>query len=332
MTESGPFAAWWRRAVGLHGALEPAAAAEAVARLVPVLGPGLARWPVADLVPPDPSEAEAAAFRRLLLARQAATVAGLREASLGVLPIKGYDAARRYDPPSVRILGDLDLLVRPGDAAAAVRALEGLGFAVEASPQGALGVTSDVSFHPLVSPDGLVAVDLHTALDAFPLSAALDADAVFAEASGDRIAPHHAAVAALSNAAKERFAPYAWRHLLDLGRLALQDPVDWRAVDRVVMAAGLGPARATALGALRVLGFPAGRLPPDVAPPTRAARRLARDLGYLRTVAPDRLAKATREIGWCYTPATVARLWRFRIAGLRRRRSGLPPGAVTGGN
>ena len=327
------FAGWWRRALGLDapsgGTLAAATAAEAVARLSPVLGPLLARWPVADVVPPDPSEAADAAYRRLLLARQAATLAGLRAAGLPVLAIKGYDAARLYDPPSVRILGDLDLLVPPRQAGAVVQELTRRGFALEASPQGALGVTSDVSFHPMVSPDGLVSVDLHTALDAFPLSAALDAEAVFEQATGDggdRIAPHHAALAALSNAAKERFAPYAWRHVLDLGRLALRETVDWQAVDRVAAAAGLGPARATLFGALHRLGVPPCRLPAGLDPDFRPAQRLASDLVQLRTAAPGWLGKTLREAGWCYAPATVARLWRFRLAGLLRPRSGRPPG------
>lgn len=332
--EDGRFAGWWRRALGVDAGPGPdfpaALAAEAVARLDPVLGRLLARSPVSDLVPPDPAEAAEAAYRRLLLARQAETLAGLRADGLPILPIKGFDAARRYDPPSARILGDLDLLVAPRHARAAVQALEARGFALALSPQGALGVTSDASFHPMVSADGLVSVDLHTALDAFPLSSALDIGDVFAAASGGpadaRIAPQHAALAALSNAAKERFAPYAWRHVLDLGRLAVQEPVRWQEVDRVVAAAGLGPARAALLGALGRLGVPPERLPPDLDSGARAARRLAGELARLRTGTPGRAGKMLREIGWCYAPATVARLWRFRIAGLLRPRSGRPPG------
>lgn len=334
MTEAEPgrFADYWRRALGLDATPDPAAAAEAVARLTPLFGPGLARAPVADLVPAETADAAEAAFRRLLQARQSATLAALQAAGPAMLAIKGHAAARLYDPPSVRIIGDLDLLVRGDDLEAAVHALGRLGFAVEPSPQGVLGVTSDVSFHPLVSPDRLVSVDLHTALDAFPLSAAVTAEAVFAVAGADgRPAGHHLAIAAISNAAKERFAPYAWRHLVDLGRLALQEPVDWPAADRVLAAAGLGPARATALGALRLLGLPGSRLPPDPGPPSRPARRLAGDLASLRIVQPGWWSKAAREIGWCYSPATCARLWRFRLAGLLHPRSGLPTGAAATG-
>jgi len=332
---TGPFAGYWRRALGLDAEPTPEAAAEAVARLTPIFGPCLARWPVAELVPADPTEAADAAFRRLQRVRQAETLAVLRTAGVRALAIKGSETARLYDPPSLRILGDLDLLVRPDDAAAAVEALERFGFTVEPSPQGALGVTSDVSFHPLVSADGLVSVGLHTALDAFPLSAALPVAEVFAEArpeagseAAPHLAPHHAALAALSNAAKERFAPYAWRHLVDLGRLALRERIDWPSVDRTVAAAGLAPARATALGALRLLGLPAERLPADLVP-SAAARSLAQALGELRVVQPGWLAKAVREIRWCYTPATILRLWRFRLAGLLRPRSGIPPGTAT---
>ena len=264
--------------------------------------------------------------------QQTETLAALRAGAVQALAIKGFEAARLYDPPSLRILGDLDLLVRPGDAPAAANVLERLGFTVEPSPQGALGVTSDISFHPLVSPDGLVSVDLHTALDAFPLSAALPVADLFAEVGAGaepHLAPHHAALAALSNAAKERFAPYAWRHLVDLGRLALRERIDWPSVDRVVAAAGLVPARTTALGALRLLGLPAERLPVGLVP-SAGARSLARELGALRIVQPGWLAKAIREIRWCYGPATILRLWRFRLAGLLRPRSGMPPGTGAG--
>lgn len=327
MTEAHPgrFAGYWRRALGLDATPDPATAAEAVARLTPLFGPVLARAPVADLVPADAAETADAAFRRLLRARQSATLATLREAGTAALAIKGHAVARLYDPPEARILGDLDLLVHESDLETVVRSLECLGFAVELSPQGVLGVTSDVSFHPLVSRDRMVSVDLHTALDAFPLSAAVTAGAVFADAGTDgRPAAHHLAVAAVSNAAKERFAPYAWRHLVDLGRLALQEPVDWPEADRVLLGAGLGPARATACGALRVLGVPKSRLPPDAGQPSHPARHLADNLATLRIVQPGWLSKAAREIGWCYTSATCARLWRFRLAGLLQPRSGVP--------
>ncbi len=271
-----------------------------------------------------------AAYHRLALARQTATVAALRAGGLLVQPIKGFDAARLYEPAWVRIVGDLDLLVRPGDAAAAAGALAALGFTVEPSPQGSLGVTSDVSFHPMVSPDGVVSVDLHSALDAFPLSSALNAETVFRDTVdgplGPHLAPHHAALASLSNLAKERFGPYALRHLVDLGRLAVAEPVDWPRVDAVARAAGLGPARATALGALRRLGVPAARLPDGLDPDFGPAARLSGMLVRLDLPAPGRFAKIGRELAWCYAPATLARIWRFRAAGLLRPRSGLPPG------
>lgn len=329
--DDGPFVGYWRRLIGLDATVDDATAATAVERLAPWFGHTLARSPVVDTIPEHPSEAEEAAFRRLALARQVQTLDRLRAAGRTALPIKGFAAARLYDPPWIRILGDLDLLVLPDDVAATTATLAAGGFVPELSPQGALGVTSDVSFHPLVSPDGLVSVDLHTALDAFPLSAALSADEVFAAADGGtRPAPHHLIVAALSNLAKERFGPYALRHLVDLSRCALRETVDWPAVDRVVRAAGLGPARATALGALRRLGFPADRLPSDIDPGFRPAGRLAHALGHLQLSVPGRLAKVGREIGWCYAPGMLLRLWRFRIAGLLRPRSGLPPGAGTG--
>ncbi|MEQ8398833.1 nucleotidyltransferase family protein [Thalassobaculum sp.] len=329
----GPFVAYWRRALGLPGELDRIAAEAAVQRLAVWLGWSLARLPVEEAVPEDTSEAAEAAFRRLSLARQAATINNLKARGLRILPIKGYGSARLYDPPWKRILGDLDLLVRPAEVQALVQELGAMGFQAVPSTQGALGVTSDVSFHPMVSSDGLVSVDIHTALDAFPLSSALGTDAVFdaADTACSGLASHHAAIAALSNLAKERFGPYSVRHLLDLGRLALQETVDWPLVDRIVDAAGLGPARATALGALLRIGVPAERLPAGIDPAFRPAIRLSRALGHLHLVEPSRWTKACRELAWCYAPGTIVRLWWFRIAGLLRPRSGMPPGADTVG-
>lgn len=331
----GPYAGYWRRAVGLAGTVDPTHAAVAVERLSDRLGWSLARAPVVDLVPETAAEIPEAAFRRLAQARQAATLAALRARGVSVLPIKGHDSARLYEPPWKRLIGDLDLLVRPADAAALVRELEDLGFSVEPSPQGALGVTSDVSFHPMVSGDGVVSVDIHTALDAYPLSAALTAEAVFADAvdgpSGPRLAPHHAAAAAVSNMAKERFGAYAVRHLMDIGRLALREAVDWPEVDRLAAAAGLGPARATALGALRRIGVPAEFLPRGIDPGFGPAVRLARALGHLRLEDPGRFAKVGREIAWCYAPGTIARIWWFRLNGVLKPRTGIPPGAAAPG-
>ena len=325
----GPFIAYWRLALGLPGELDRLVADAAVERLAIWLGRSLARFPVEHMVAAGASEAAEAAFRRLSLVRQTATVNALRARGLRILPIKGYSSARFYDPPWKRILGDLDLLVRPSELTALVHELGAMGFQAVPSPQGALGVTSDVSFHPMVSADGLVSVDIHTALDAFPLSSVLGADAVFGDAdtTGLGLAPHHAVIAALSNLAKERFGPYSVRHLLDLGRLALQETVDWPAVDRIVVAAGLGPAHATALGALLRVGVPSGRLPAGIDPAFGPAIRLARALGHLRLDQPSRLAKIVRELTWCYTPGTIVRIWWFRIAGLLRPRSGMPPGA-----
>ena len=128
MAEARPqgFAGYWQRAFGLAGDAEPAVAATAVERLAPWLGRTLARFPVAGAVPKTAADVHEAAYRRLALARQTETVAALRGGGLLVQPIKGLDAARLYDPPWVRLVGDLDLLVRPADAAAA--ALADLGF------------------------------------------------------------------------------------------------------------------------------------------------------------------------------------------------------------
>ncbi|NQW09536.1 MAG: nucleotidyltransferase family protein [Alphaproteobacteria bacterium] len=318
------FVAFWRRALAPdQDSGKPPASLEVANAFAPFLSRPLAY----HLAGGDPTiDAKEAAYRRLAHLRQSQLVTDLTRSGHSVLPIKGLANAKRlYRPGWVRTIGDLDLLLRPADLAAAVDWLQANGYRLMKPPQGWLGVTSDVSFHPLVSDDGVVEVDLHTAPDAFPLSRALSAEAVFRDAvTVDGLAvPNttHTAMIALSNLAKERFAPRALRQLIDLGRVAAMEPVDWDAVTRLSERAGLRPALNTATGALRQLGTATERLPetPDRCGADLARRLLAGRLEPLR--APTKL---WREAVWSYAPLTLASIWGHRIAGLITPRSGDP--------
>lgn len=328
MTPDPAFAAFWRRALAANpDNNEPPASPEVVEALAPFLGRPLARHLAGLDVDVDPEEA---AYRRLMFSRHGQVIAELRHDGLDVLPIKGWAVAGRlYTPGWVRTIGDLDLLLRPDGLASAVNWFQSHGYRLLASSQSWLGVTSDISFHPLVSADGVVQVDLHIAPDAFPLSRALSAEAVFRDAVTVNGPPAahttHTAVIAVSNLAKERFAPRALRQLIDLGRLAAMEPIDWAGVSRLARAAGLHLALNTATGALRQLGTAPERLPATSPGPGIAlARRLL--AGRLEPLsAPNKL---WREAVWCYAPATLAAIWARRITGLLAPRSGDPRGSA----
>lgn len=323
VAKTGPFAAYWRRAIGLRNAVDPAIAIEAVGRLTPWIGHGLARAPVAAIVPENPVEAQVAAFQHLALTRQSSIVDSLRAGGLRFMPIGGYAAARLYEPAWARIVGDLDLLLRPTDVDVAIGELGLQGFSIERSPGPRSVAARDGEAHSFTSADGLVKVKLHTSIGPPPLGGVLPIETIFASATGDamlsRLAPHHAAALAVASLARDRFAPAALRFLLDLGRLSVHETVDWPAADDVIAAAGLTPARTTALGALRRLGVPAGRLPAGLEPRPGPAADLARALGHLRLEVPGVLAAVFRDAVWGYDPGTVARLWWQRASGFGRR-------------
>lgn len=324
MTADPAFAAFWRSALTAQpGQATRAAATQAPDALAPFLGRPLARALAGGDPEADPEEA---AYRRLVHARQGALLSTLRQAGHDVVPLKGLAVAGRlYTPSWIRILGDLDLLVRPEHLRAVAEWLRAEGFTLRTVPQGRLGVTSNVSFHPLVSADGVVQVDLHTAADSYPLSRVLPAETVFRDAVtiDGRALPcaTHMATIALSNLAKERFEPRALRQLIDLGRLAVIDPPDWNRVRALAEQAGLGPALNTAIGTLRGLGVAPASLP-EMASGHSVV--LAGQLLAGRLETSGTLGKLHREATWCYAPWTLLAIWRRRIAGLIHPRSGDP--------
>lgn len=323
------FVAFWRSALAAQpGQAAASASADVLEALTPFLGRSLARALAGGDPEADPEEA---AYRRLVHARQLALLATLRKAGHDVLPLKGLAVAGRlYSPSWIRTLGDLDLLARPKDLAAVADWLRAEGFVLQPVPQGPLGVTSEVSFHPLVSTDGVVQVDLHTAADSYPLSHVLPAETVFRDAAAidGQVLPcaTHMALIAVSNLAKERFEPRALRQLIDLGRLAVIDPPDWDEVCALAGHAGLGPALNTAIGTLRGLGVVPDSLPEIVSgqKAALAGQLLAGQLLAGRLETPSTVGKLCREATWCYTPRALLAIWRRRIAGLIRPLSGNP--------
>lgn len=99
----------------------------------------------------------------------AAALGALSTAGIEVMPLKGSLLGSRSPEPARRPMADLDLLVRPGDQAAARRVLEGLGYRLRHEPTrrpthdtferpGELGVAS----FDLEHPDNPRPIELHT--------------------------------------------------------------------------------------------------------------------------------------------------------------------------
>lgn len=281
------------------------------------------------------------ALSSLILARQKALMERLRESDLDVMAMKGFASALTlYEDSAARCIGDLDLLVRPADLRPVLASLTEQGYRFVAEDSRFWGFQSEVSFLPMSSEDGLVDVDLHIAPDEGPLVEALSVKEVFERArtldGGYKVpAPTDAALIALSNLAKERFEPYGLRTLVDLTRLASitggpdegrveGGGVEWSRVARVAERAGMGPAwRLLAFLLHEIAGIEAG----PAGPITACARRVAEPFLTLQPVEPSAWDKVLREALVCYDARVLASLWRRRLGGLIRRRSGLPEGA-----
>jgi hypothetical protein len=155
-------------------------------------------------------------------------------AAIPVVPFKGPAVAWSiYESPALREMRDLDLLVRPADAARAA------GLLVEYGYRPACG--TDRRFFrsgrelPLTSPAG-VAIDLHWALAPSYFCHALDMDGIWTRLAAVRVAGR--AVPSLGNedlliflcihGAKHEWCSLHW--LSDLARLIDRCAIDWDAL------------------------------------------------------------------------------------------------------
>lgn len=183
--------------------------------------------------------------RQILAARQAAEIRRRVE----FLPLKGLHLAHRvYPSPALRDMGDLDLLVRPGDLRAAHEALRASGYAAECDPDAVKGSLNAVLYHR----DGDLPVHLHWHVSNASLPHfmyRIDSEEIWREARGGEMARHHLVVTLCEHALK-----HSYETLLLLADIELASRgADWRLVAEAARRWGLEEAVACALVLLRDL-------------------------------------------------------------------------------
>ncbi len=254
---------------------------------------------------------ENAAWNLRLTAELHRVLSRLAQAGVVAVPFKGPAAAwTLYESPALRAMSDLDVLVRPGDAARAVEMLAADGYECP--------YPRDLRFYrmghelPMVSVAAGVAVDLHWALAPSHLCHGLDMDGVWRRLATVEVAGR--TMAALGDqdltiflcvhGAKHGWCSLHW--LADLARLIERCDTDWaglmeqvreRRVSRMVFA-GL-------LLAVDALG---------AAVPAQAVREMRADAGAAAIATAWRQRLVDGEDG----PATMRENMRLQLRLLER--------------
>ncbi len=265
-------------------------------------------------------------------------LSALRRAGVEALVLKGVPLAHElYDPPGVRPIGDLDLLVRSADREAAIRALQAEGYAL---PAGSLPLSFYFRHHfhvTLVRPgvEGLP-LELHwQAQPRFSLSRipvdALRAGSRMIPCAGTEVpspgreevflylvqhfirhliafGPETAADPVAAMLEPARRGRLTW--LADLVLLARRDPgLDWDRIDRLERDWGLSSECAGLRRYLASLGVGPEVVAHSDSVSGESTLRLIRRLAGLF----PRLARASG--GLQLRPILIARLWRFAFPG-----------------
>lgn len=323
--------------------------ATAAARLAHLSSPTAAAWLAQSLSARHPNLFDPAAverarqFTRFHRARALAALAPVQAAGIDVLVLKGMATASRFYPdPLIRLMGDVDILVRPADVSRLCDALEGEGFRfLKSSDTPIWGLSSESSFHPLVAADGQFMFDLHVAADDYPVPRSLDIESVFAAAqaidAGGTIlrAPcdDHLFLLALTNAGRDKFGPDSVRTLVDviaaLTRAGFQ--ADWDTLIALAARGGFLKPVTLAVNLLARLGLRPERLAPRLIRPYRGLAGWAFDAlfaDYLTVFAhpPGKWHLQLRDWLVISAPCVLMHRNRRRLRGMVRPWSGLPPG------
>ncbi|SMF63112.1 Uncharacterised nucleotidyltransferase [Tistlia consotensis] len=340
-------AVWRRIATGRDGAPLAPGAGE---RLAAFTGAAAAGWLLGPAGGLDAGAVERSRlFNRFARARREACLATILAAGIPVVALKGFASAfQLYPDPDLRVMGDLDLLVRPAERDRLIALLAAEGFAFQVTPTGPWGFTSTSSYQPFVSADGSVNLDIHVAPDCAPVPASLSVEAVFAEARplpGCRLAvpgpsPTHAFLLFASNAAKDKFGRWSVKKAVDALLLLRRERAGELAVDWPWLAETarrgryLKPLRVF-LALLARCGADVSALPPELSRPPaglagRELERVVDDWADFFERGESFGDYLRRELLLTAEPSVMlANNW-ARLKGLVRPRSGLPEGYRAG--
>lgn len=265
----------------------------------------------------------------------------IAETDIPVVYLKGFAFAHSlYPDPDIRTIGDIDILVGPGDLNGLLDFLTDQGFEFDPLPMAPWGFISDASFMPLVSAEGDCSIDIHVQPDCYPAYRSLSVEDVFGNATSLTIdgteikipCVEHAVLLCLTNAAKDKFGVFSVRKLVDIAMMLRSDvQIDWETVNRLAASGSfLKPARVV-FALLRRLGLSEGMVPETLcgAPSGLAARpfeRLVSDYASMFATAPSAMRVFEREMTLCTEPAVALHNSGLRLKGLFRRRNGLPAG------
>lgn len=259
----------------------------------------------------------------------------IAEADVPLVVIKGFALAHMiYDDPEIRAVGDIDVLVRPGDRDRLVRHLSANGYTFEPLPRPPWGFISAASYAPFISADGACNLDVHIHPDCYPAYRSLTTELVFARAvtidadglSFQAACADHAFLLCATNVAKDKFGLFGARKIADAMRLALRHDLDWAEIDRLASKGGYAGPYRVFLRLLHDLGLRGFEVPHDPLPP-RMAREYARMCADTQRFYPDDpglLATLRRELLLSTElPVGLHNAW-ARVRGLFRRDDGVP--------
>jgi len=312
-----------------------------LARFADLVGPAFA----AALLGPDAVDPQALAQGRLAgryaLASQRKWLLRLLAEGPQLVVIKGFALAHQvYPDAAVRCTGDLDILIRAADRDRLIALLTREGFAFRPLPTPPWGFISNASYMPFVSSDGACNLDIHIHPDCYPAYRSLTTEAVF-EASVPIVAGEmefrapsrdHALLLCATNAAKDKFGPFAARKIVDAMHLVAAGPIDWQALHGLARAGGYALPWRVFVRLLLHLGVARHRLPdsadrPLPWPRERAFAGLLEEAEALWPSPPAALAILHRELTLCTEPAAGLHNALLRLGGLVAPRSGVPASA-----
>lgn len=310
----------------------------AVARFAELVSPAFADELLGGGVLEAETVAQSRLNNRFQLAAQRDCLTSINDAGIAVVAMKGFALAHTlYADPSVRAVGDLDILVREPDRDELLRHLTHQGYTFEPLARPPWGFISEASYAPFVSSHSTCNLDVHIHPDCYPAYVSLTTADVFADAwsvqNGDltflATSFDHGFLLCATNAAKDKFGPFAARKIADAMRLATTRPLDWGRLDRIARAGRFHVPFRVFVRLLGDLGVDPGCLPPDWAEglPARARREYARMLHETRSLYPGEKGLAAtlrRELLLSTEPSVGVRNACSRVRGLFVRGRGVP--------